>query len=162
MSNINLNIPEDVESGMNIQQLKQSKYFEGIEYYDKVLENNNGTLTQVYGDDVNSVFLVAHKKLLPNKEQTEILHFFQEKLNYVEKQIDPERLRFTITKAMDDEICINRKATSGGRIKLIINDDGVIAFSFLPDKGNKEKKLLTFHTVDTADFESLAFTFFSY
>jgi hypothetical protein len=161
MSNITLNAANAVGSGMNIQQLKQSKCF-GQTEYDKVLKDNEGTLTQVYGDDVNSIFWVAYNNLIPNKLQTEILHLFQEKLHYIEKQIDPERLKFTITKAMDDEICINRKATSGGRIKLIINDDGVIAFSFLPDKGNKREKVLDFYIMSSVDFETLAFDFFSF
>lgn len=162
MSNIKLNTSDVKDSGLNIQELKESQCF-GSSEYDKILENNEGALTQAYGNDVNSIFLVAYKSFSPNPSQIEILQSFENSLHYIEQQIDPKRLKFTITKAEDDEICINRKAETSGRVKIIINDDGVIAFSYLPDKYSKNENVLEFYRPkENIDFESLVFRFFRY
>lgn len=147
------------DSGLDIQRLKESSYFRDREEYSDLVKNNAGSLTQAYGNDASSIFMVAYQDLVPNAIQMEILSSFLLALISIENMIDPERLKFTITKAMDNEICINRPATTGGRVKLIINDDGVIALSYLPNKTSQRKSELEFYDKNT-EFESLAYSFF--
>ena|ERR1035438_3662209 len=159
MNKITINYESIADTGLNINQLKQSNCFSSE--YEHLFQDSKGALTQVYGDDVDSIFEVAISKLNPNDIQVEILQGFQEQLKYIENCIDPERLKFTITRAMDNEICINRKATTGGRVKLIINEDGTIALSFLPDKGSNQGKSLDFYSIENQDnFERIAYDFF--
>ena len=158
-NSIAINLDAVSPVGLNLQQLKQSEYFG--EEYGTLLKNSAGSLTQAYGYDVSSTFMVAKHDLRPNDLQTEILNLFLEKFFLIEDQIDPQRLQFTITKAMDDEICINRKAAVGGRVKIIINDDGVIAFSFLPDPAASGcATVLDFYSKDKLGFKGLSYLFF--
>jgi hypothetical protein len=155
-----INLIGDSPVGLNLQQLRQSEYF-GDEYI-AVLKNSEGSLTQVYGYDVSSTFMVAKHDLRPNPLQTEILNTFLYEFFLIEDKIDPQRLQFTITKAMDDEICINRDASFGGRVKVIIHDDGVIALSFLPDANNRRKKELIFCKHFEANYDKISLRFFSF
>lgn len=161
MSNITINPDSDQANGLDLRQLKQSEYFREKEY-NNLLKDNAGSLTQVYGNDVNSIFIVAQQYLSPNGLQIEILKYFLEAFLYIEDKIDPERLKFSITKAADDEICINRKATGSGRVKIIINDDGIIAFSYLPSTNIDSKGVLDFYNKGNTDFETLSYNFFSF
>jgi|SRR5579871_4107925 len=162
MNNTTINIINSNNGGLNISQLKQSQIFN--KDYECLWKENNKveTSTQSYGNDVGNIFKVAIINLLPNEIQNEILNSLQEKLIFIEKQIDPDRLLFSITKAMDDEICINRNASSGGRVKLIVNDDGVITLSYLPDKNSKKEKVLDFYSKENVDFENLVYQIFSF
>ena len=148
-----------VDEGVNIQQLQQTEF--GNEAYYKMAEQVKGTLTQTYVIDVDDIFIHAYAKLEPNEEQYAVLLKFQESLIGIEEKIDPDRLTFSITKAVDDEICINRNASSGGRVKIIIHDDGLIAYSFIPEIGNHKPKELSFYESDTLDFEGLSYQFLS-
>ena len=158
---ITINTNNKSESGLDLQKLKESNYMRDKEY-NGLLKENAGSLTQAYGNDTLSRFRVAYQYLMPNDLQIEILDLFRSALITIENKIDPERLKFTITKAMDDEICVNRQATNDGRVKLIVNDDGVIALSFEPNKGSNKNSVLEFFNKDTADFETLAYYFFKF
>jgi hypothetical protein len=161
MNNITINPNNKSESGLDLQKLKESNYLRDKEY-DEILKVNSGSLTQAYGNDTVSIFRVAYQDYMPNDLQIEILDLFRSALLNIEKEIDPERLKFTITKAMDNEICVNRNATNGGRVKLIVNDDGVIALSFLPNKISNKKSELEFYEKNIVDFELLAYLFLIY
>jgi hypothetical protein len=161
MNSITINENNKTEAGLDLQKLKESNFMRE-NGYNELLKDNAGSLTQAYGNDTISTFRVAYQNLKPNDLQIEILDLFRAALMVIEDKIDPERLRFTITKALDDEICINRAATSGGRVKLIINDDGVIALSYIPSKTSSKKSALEFHDQENADYEALAYTFFKF
>jgi hypothetical protein len=160
-SSITINVSNRVESGLDLQKLKESNYMRDREY-DNLLAITAGSLTQAYGNDAISVFRVAYQDLLPNDLQIEILDRFRAALIVIENMINPDRLRFTITKAMDDEICVNRPATNGGRVKLIVNDDGIIALSFIPNRESAYNDVLEFYNLNSVDFELLAYSFFKF
>lgn len=157
MNNVTLNPQQTQYSSLNISRLKQSEF---SELYNDILEHVKGALTMPYGDDVGSIFLVGHACQSPNEIQADTLRKFQQCFEFIEKSIDPERLKFSITKAADEEICLNRPATSGGRVKLIVHDDGVIALSYLPKSA--DGKILEFYNRGEADFEALTYSFFKY
>ena len=161
MSNLSMNV-QDVKqnAGLNIQELKQSEIWNNANN-DLILLNNN-SLTQVYGGDVSAIFRTAYFKLSMSELQYSIVNAFQECFLSIESKIDPQRLTFTITESVDNEICINRKASTGGLVKLCIENDDIM-LSFIPDKQNSKSKSIDFFTYgEDADLESITYRFFSF
>lgn len=126
---------------------------------------NKGGLNQTYGD-INSKFELALAILSPNEDQTEILHEFQSVISHVQKVIAPDRLLFYITKAGDDEICINRSTRNQGVAKIIIHPEKLIALSFItPMKEPSTNNYLEFFNEEensNTDFEMIIYKFFSF
>ncbi len=159
MNSITINTANNTDSNISIQQLRQSKFNRA--QYDKLMAETKGSLTISYGDDVDGTFLIANTNLTINDVQQKVIDSFREQFKIIEKTIDPERLKFSITGAMDGEICINRKSTFDGRVKLIIHDDGLIALSFVSSSYNNGKDILEFFNLENTDFEQLSYRFFS-
>jgi hypothetical protein len=128
--------------------------------YNDVFEKASGPLSLVEDNDVRSKFDVAIATLNPNPLQISLLYHFLESFASIENEIDPNRLNFEITKAMDDEICIT-KTSELGVSKIILNDDGVVALSFISFKSVDKKDVLDFYTIDNLDYEGLSFSFLS-
>jgi hypothetical protein len=160
MSNITINPQSKSDnSNFNPSALKQSTFFKNS--YSELIDNIKGSLTQAY-QDVDNIFLIANKDFTPTDLQLCTLAKFRDVFCQISEAIDPLRNNFTITKAMDDEICINRKTTSEGRAKIIIHEDGTFALSFLPYSGNPAPSFLEFYRIDNADIESLSYSFFGF
>ncbi len=158
MNNISITTTYN-EKNLDFQELRQSELLSDI--YLKIADQIKGSLTQTYIYDADEIFGRAYTELAPSAAQLDILGSFQVVFNYIEKQIDPLRQKFTITKTVDDEICINRKASSGGKVKIIINEDGIITLSFIPDKELGRSNFLEFYD-ELVDFEMLSFKFFEF
>lgn len=159
MNNSALNFTPNQVLNTNLAFLKQGDSF--TDQYDKVLKSIQGTLTGDYKDVIN-IFKQASMTLNPNEQQAEMMSLFRAEFERIQKTIDPERLSFSITRGTDDEICLNRKATSGGIVNLIIHEDGLIALSFIPSKSSMLDKYIGFVQPSNADYESLAYQFLGY
>jgi len=153
------NIKQD--KGLNKYNLLQSQSDDIRHQYNEVFELVQGSLTTVTDNDAQSKFNVAISILEPTAHQTETLIRFRDSFKNIEAQIDPERLRFEVDKAADNEICIYRKSINGVT-NIIINDDGSIAFSFIAYKDANKNDVFDFYdNCDQFDYESLVFKFFS-
>jgi hypothetical protein len=131
--------------------------------YESNLETLGAPITINYDNNSNSKFQNCYVLLHPNAIQTTILQEFRKYFNLVETQIEPDKIDFSITKALDGEICINKK-TNNGLAKIIINDDGVVVFTFTAFANTKEKDeftLLYVHDSNSFDYESFCYKFLS-
>lgn len=127
--------------------------------YEKVFTRVEGSLTTVSDNDAASRIVVAINNLQPSEPQVGCLNEFIAAFKYVEKCIDPSRLNFTVTKSVENEICINHFSTDG-LSKIIIDEDGSIAHSFISYKGINKPDSLEFYEGDI-DFEVLTYDLFS-
>jgi hypothetical protein len=143
---------------LNTVKLKQSSYFD--ELYNKGLNLNNDALTQRYGNDAATIFKFSFVQFELSDFQSNILASFQENFSDVEEAIEPERLKFSITAAMDNEICINRKTANGELVKIIIHEEATVAFSYISN--NPENDLLEFYDEEQVDFEFMTYRFFTF
>jgi hypothetical protein len=147
--------------GINKYALLQSASEEITAEYEVVLKNVEGSLTTVADNDTSSKFNVAMATLSPNEIQTSILQKIEQSFKSIQETIDPDRLQFSIVEAEDNEICIFRRS-SNGISNIIINDDGVTAYSFIAYKNiPKQDTLVFFDNGDEMDCEHLALKFFS-
>jgi hypothetical protein len=131
--------------------------------YENNLESLSAPVTINYDNNSDSKFENSYTLLYPNPIQTTILQEFRKYFNLVETQIEPDKIDFSITKAMDDEICINKK-TKNGLAKIIINDDGVVVFTFNAFANTDEKDEFTplyVHDRNSFDYERFCYTFLS-
>lgn len=148
-------------SGINKHALLQSTSEFIVQAYAQVFERIEGSLTTVADNDTTSKFKVAMATLEPNRTQIDILQKIEDSFKSVESVIDPVRLQFTITEAQDNEICINRHSMNGVST-IIINDDGITAYSFIAYKNVPRNNVLEFfEDRNQLDCEHLAFKFFS-
>lgn len=146
--------------GINKMDLLQSKDPEILEMYEQVFANADDSFTTVVDNDSAQKIKVAVTALQPNELQVEHLLKIKEAFRLVEKKMDPARLRFTIDRAMDDEICLSR-TSNDGLAKIIINDDGLVVLTFVAYRGiNKPDKFLPY-TEGVSDYEGLAYEFFA-
>jgi len=161
MSNLTINPSSKGGSPLNVLFLNESSF--GKKSYERIVEQQKGSLTQNYVADVIDIYSEALFKLESDTEplQIEILRTFAYHHDILAKTIDPNRHDFTITTASDGEICINRKVSNGGRVKIIIHDEGLIAFSYLPGKLDPEKERLDFFNYSKIDIEKLLYNFFA-
>lgn len=147
-------------NGTNKYSLLQSQSKEITDAYAEVFAKVEGSLTTVADNDATTKFNVAFNSLNPTESQIEVLNYLQSSFKYIEKVIDPVRLNFDITRALDDEICINRIDESIGVSKIIIHEDGLVAHSFIAFKGVAKNDKLDFFD-NGVDYETLTFNFFS-
>lgn len=157
MSNLVVNTDAKNSSKLSLSELRQSQV------YDKVglLPKLSGTLTQTYGANVWDIFL-STISLQPTEAQQKVLELFKETFVSIEEAIDPNRQEFTISKGTDDEICISRKASTGGRVVIIIHEEGQIALSFIPTPENNTYGEELSFLDNTVDIEGLSYQFFQY
>lgn len=146
-------------NGTNKYSLLQSQSKEIRDAYEEVFAKVEGSLTTVADNDATTKFKVAFNSLHPTACQIEVLNNLQSSFKDVEKIIDPVRLNFEITKALDDEICINR-ASDLGISKIIIHEDGLIAYSFVAFKNVAKNDSLVFFE-EGVDYEAITYHFFS-
>lgn len=144
--------------GLNKYSLLESSDSKIQQIYEDVFYTLEGSLTTVSDNDAVSKFNVAKASLSYSETQLNILSSFQDVFQQIETQIDPEKLNFFITQAMDGELCINRTSEQGIS-KIIINEDGVVAYSFIPYKGVDLKDVLEFIPSEK-DFEKYSYCFF--
>lgn len=155
------NASSTLGDGLNKYQLLQSGSEDITAIYEKIFEGTEGSLTMVIDNDAISKFRVAIVTYTPTGVQCGILEKFENSFRNIENEIDPDRLSFTVTKAYDDEICINRTSELG-LSKIIINDDGVIAFSFIAYKDVQRNDILLFWDApQDQDYESITYKFLS-
>ncbi len=153
-------ITQTSKEGLNKYKLLNTASEEFKQAYEAVFEIAEGSLTTVSDNDAAGKIRVAMNLYSPNEEQVRQLQNFLAAFKAIESQIDPEKLSFFITKATDDEICINRTMSSGIS-KLIIHDDGLIAYSYISYTSDQSKDELTFYATDQLDFESLSYQLFA-
>ena len=139
--------------------LLQSTDEEALNIYNVVFKNAEGSFTTVSNNDTTSKFNVAIMQFNPTEEQSKAISNLITCFKEIERIIDPKRLNFSVTQAMDNEICVNR-ISEIGISKIIIHEDGVLALSFIAFKGIEKKSTLDFVENET-DYEELAYKFFS-
>jgi hypothetical protein len=144
--------------GTNKYALLSSQSQDIIDIYSDVFSSVEGSLTTVVDNDVESIINIAVNQLTPSNEQILELNKFRDAFNYIESVIDPEKLNFTITKAVDDEICINH-ISKNGVSKIIIHEDGMIAQSFVAFNGVDKKDSIEFYE-GNIQYQQLAYKFF--
>ncbi len=145
--------------GTNKYSLLESHSKDVTNAYEQVFAVIDGSLTTVADNDATSKINIAMTSLKPTAEQVNALNEFHSAFKFIETRIDPLRLNFDISKALDDEICINRTSDFGVS-KIIIHEDGLIAYSFISYKGVDKIDILDFYS-DSIDYETLTFNFFS-
>lgn len=145
--------------GTNKYSLLESHSKDVTNAYEQVFAVIDGSLTTVADNDAISKINIAMTSLNPTPEQANALNEFHSAFKFIETRIDPLRLNFDISKALDDEICINR-TSDFGVFKIIIHEDGLIAYSFISYKGVAKNDILDFHA-DNIDYETLTYNFFS-
>lgn len=145
--------------GFKRQELNQSQSDEVQEIYARFFENDAESVTTVYGNDVASKFRVAYAQFSMTGEQLTTVQGLEKALQYVEKNIDPERLYFTIKSSPDDDIVLTHRQ-KGGLCSLIVRDDGSVSFARIyPHPYPREMNSLRIFEVDEVDCEALAFDF---
>ena len=127
--------------------------------YKEVFSKTEGSFSTVSDNDAITKFNVASAQFDPTVEQMETMNKLATSFKKIESEIDPTRLNFYISKATDNEICINRESDTGIS-KIIIHEDGIIGLSFIAFINSNKKNNLEFYETD-ADFESLTYKFFS-
>lgn len=149
------------KSGINKYQLLQSDSDDIRLAYEQVFSKVNGSLTTVVDNDSTSKFNVAINSFSSiTPEQLECIKQIETAFVYIERQIDPNRLYFSITRASDNEICINRSNESG-LSKIIVHEDGLIALSFIAFRGVDKPDSLAFYEEPQPNYESIVFRFFA-
>lgn len=157
MNDLTLN-SQPTFDGINKYGLLQSESEYVREIYAAVFEKVKGSYTTISDNDASGRFDVAIATFQPTDLQLDQLLSFKDAFKTVETKIDPNRLKFSIAKALDNEICINKESASG-LSKIIIHDDGLIAFSFISFSGVEKPDVLEFYDCDL-DYEQLAYQLF--
>ena len=150
----------NTQCGINKMDLLQSKDPDTLKMYRDVFASTEDSYTTVVDNDSVQRIKIAATTLQPNSSQLDILLQIKDAFNEVETKIDPSRLQFNVTKAADDEICINR-TSSNGLAKIIINDDGLIVLTFTAFRGINKPDSFIPYTEGVADYEALAYAFFA-
>lgn len=150
----------DKSNGLNKYDLLQTVSEDVKKAYGDIFDKVEGSLTTVSDNDTSQKIKVAIVTLQPYKVQLEILLRIQEAFSAIENNIDPTRLQFTITKAMDDEICINRNSDFG-LSKIIINEDGIVIRTFTAYRNITSSDEFEVYEHGVNDYEHLAYKFFS-
>lgn len=152
---------EKREQSLNKYELLQSERDEVKEYYNEVFEKVQGSYTTVSDNDLQDKFKVAIELLEPSENQVSFLKCLSLNFLEIESLIDPVKLQFDISRAIDHEIVLSRRSEDGIS-NIIINDDGSIAFSFIAYKNSSKADVYQFYDVEEyVDCQILAFTFFS-
>lgn len=151
----------DTGSDFNLYSLEESVAYQAA--YSNIRSEVRGALSLTYGHDIPSKFKAAQAALSPNAGQDKLLSRLQEALLSIEKEIEPEKLELEpFRKGSDDEIYIIRHSDKGVS-KIIVHDDGLLAYSFIGFKGCTVPDDLVFvHDVTALDFESFAYRFLAY
>ncbi len=140
-------------------ELSQSDTFGN--FYDNLLDANESSafsnpLIEDVSELLNNILL---KYDILTDFQKEILNKIFSEFNNIRTTIDPKRLKsFEHYLTADDEFLLYRE-TENGLINIILNPEDCLAFSFIPNNG--EKRQLYFIHQD-GDFETLAYNFFSH
>ncbi len=147
-------------TALNKYDLLQAESEEVKSFYQKITDPLAGSLTTVLDNDASSKFNVAYQELNPLQEQRWALEALQTAFQKIDLEIDPDRLNFYLSKAQDDEICINRRSPLG-ITTLIVHEDGTLALSFiaLPESGVSDS-LEFLDNPATVDWEKVAYWFF--
>lgn len=146
--------------GLNKYDLLQSVSPDIRQAYENIFNKVEGSLTTVSDNDTVQKIRVAIATLQPNKYQTDILLKISDAFSSIETSIDPTRLQFNITKATDDEICMNRISDKGFST-IIINEDGVVVLSFIAHKGVNESDIFEVFETNITDYEGFSYKFFA-
>jgi hypothetical protein len=149
------------KSAFNRQELYQSQSIEIRAVYDRALPADRESMTTVRGNDVCSRFRVAYAQLPMTNTQRVTVRHLEVALENVEKEIDPNRLYFTISSSPDEDVVLNHNK-QGRLCTIIVHDDGSMALSRIyaqPAEGQVDE--LIFVEADDADYEKLAYQFLS-
>ena len=82
-----------------------------------------------------------------------------DEFNNIRLTIDPNRLKSFQHNFTNDKELLLFRTTKRGLINIIINSDECIAFSFIPNNNDEQRKL--YFIYEEGDFEKLAYDFFS-
>jgi len=139
--------------------LSQSELFG--ERYEELLDgSNNLAFTNPLTDDITDILnSILIKYSLLTEFQMEMLNKIFNEFNNIRINIDPNRLKtFQHSFTSDNELLLYR-INQRGLINIIINPEDCIAFSFIPNADENNKKF--YFLYQDGDFEKLAYDFFS-
>ncbi|TAF73171.1 MAG: hypothetical protein EAZ53_13555 [Bacteroidetes bacterium] len=145
---------------MNIAELNVVESQSIKESYKKDFSNSEPSLVVNLVNDLDASFDIAHTKFSMTNEQIKCIELLRVCFLKLQSVMDPNRLYFTFSNAVDGEICLNR-ISENGISKLIINEDGVLAYSFISYKNSTKKDVLDFFT-NEVDGELVALKFLSF
>lgn len=116
------------------------------------LSDLNGKFDKLYIDFMNITNV-----------QTIQLNLIKEGFILIQTIIDPTKLCFfESSKGSDDELILRRESENGVS-KLIIHDDGAIAYWFIAFKESQKANIRNFyHLNEKIDFEVITYNFFTY
>ena len=164
METININpINSQHSYSINRQDLMSAESVEVNDSYSKTLQNLANAVTSVIDNNSTAKIENAIDLFDLSPIQTDILNHFKLAFQETEKKMEPDKIDFSISKAMDNEICLN-KFTKEGVSKIIINDDGFVVYSFIAfATSNKQDIFNSLGVIDAAfDFEKLTYNFLSF
>lgn len=95
-------------------------------------------------------FTNALVKLRPNAQQMLTLQQLEKALEARAQNLSAEQMNFSLTRAQDDEICLNRR-TQAGVSTVLVHEDGSVAFSFISLPGSPQPDVLEFALSPSAD-----------
>jgi len=148
-------------SGLNKYSLLGIHDDDIAQIYSNIFNNVEGSLTVASDNDAVTKINIARANLNLTPFQIKVLDSFKNAFVEIENNIDPNRLLFSISKSLDDEVCITRFSELGIS-KIIINESELIAYSFIAYKNVGQKDILDFYTFEfNIDFETVSFNFFS-
>lgn len=137
----------NLENIIKKEELLQSDLFNDL--YNSYLESElNEEFQSVYfSDHINNLhksIFIQFKGKLTDLQKKSLYLVFQE-FDKIQKLIDPERLKeFKYCTSNENELLLYRK-TNVGLSNLIIDEDGEVAFSFIPFDSSKQSRLEYFH-----------------
>jgi hypothetical protein len=150
------------QQGLSKYELLQSADQETTEQYKIFLEPVHGALFYNADNDAATKFRIANTIFQLTDLQRSTLQLFGNEIVNTEKSIDPPRLRFEIGMTSDNEIYISRTSSYGVN-NILIYEDGTMAHSFIGYKESEKQNFLDFlEPVESIDYESLLFKFFSF
>lgn len=148
-------------TALDRQELYQSQSAEIRAVYDRVLPNDEESLTTILGNDVRSRFRVAYAQLPMTAEQCAVVLELEAALLGVEKKINPKLLYFTIRSSPDEDVVLNHNQPTQ-LSTIIVHDDGSLAFAriYTESLPGLDDELISYK-IGQADCEQLAYKFLS-
>lgn len=161
MSNITTARPNRASgSPLDVNVLNESLYMR--ESAASFIKEQEGTITQSYANDVNRMYENAILKDKPGRTLLKVLSMLWAAHRSFVDLVEPERFESVLSTTIEGEFCLTRNATVGGRVKLVIDED-LITFSYLPEKRDSAKEILSFYKPDSLeakDYTNLLHRFF--
>lgn len=135
------------------------------EQYDDIFETDNTDLNSTFDyKDIGELYeniLFKNGEYLTDFQKDSLGKIFME-FDKIRKLIDPHRLKeFDCFFNSEDEEFLLYRNSNKGLTNVIIHDEELIAFSFIPKKIDEEKVLTYFEGNDLEDLSKVAYLLFS-